>query len=770
MAEIILDLSGQAGLADNYYGDMDTITPRPELRVAKKETDLVSGYFNPYLRMGYLAPVSTTSVPVTTNTTPTTQLGCVEYDYINEDIIWGDRLNGIYIQDDLNDTSITFVDDLVSTVAVNKKYEQLHDLQMYMINGVSKLFHVGKGMPTGDGPVTTIATTPIADSYITAGMSMIPFASTKPAVVGTSVRNFTSAAATTTTQAMTVPAGTNRVLVVVAMWTSNASAPTCTWNGTSMTTEATSTLGPSTRVFKLANPTATTANIVVTWGASVADRLVYGFVTDNTEQTTMMDADTTRGTSGSSASTSVTVQIPFTDQNALNLFAAYSNDIMTASVTNGSSLFNTTNTFGSDMLEYRNETGYGLQVGQAALPVTGVGGQSGSWLQSQAVGGFYQDLASDYAFMKVADNGFAYIFADNHVHKVDGTTTGGADGTVTKDVLLFPSNFTITDAIDYRSRLYMAIHQYPVTVSATTAKTYNGKCGLYIWNRISTKLSSADYIELPGVREIKKVYASPDGQLNLVTISDAGQTQLRQFGYNDSGGVVFPVIKTLGVGAFPQLPDGLTTAGDKVMWIANDGDVYSEKENYVTKLFQIKAPGTSTTTMMSNIKTGAAFYGAGSETSGTGLRNNKQALTFSYLDGSTNFVKKIYPFDLKLGSDSTQASGQGDVYTAVNYIPVTSVLRNVRVYNVPVAGTGTTVIATVKLYFNQSSTVGMTKTVTKDEAKRGYVDFKINKPYVHSVQLEVEWSTSITLDGDIYLPSVAVITHDETKTQSPDNG
>lgn len=768
MADIILDLSGRSGLADNFYGDADTITPLPNLRIAKKETDLVSGLFNPYLRDGYLAPVTTTNTDLTLDTSTTTQFGCVEYDHENQDVYWGDRLKSIYTGTSLTDTSLTLVDTLDNIASFpDKQYDELHDLQIYQLNGVRKLFFVGKGLPTNDGPVTSVASTANADSYTATAMSIVPFASTKPTVVDTE-RNFTSGAGTTTTQSFTVPSGTNQALIVVAQWTTNASAPTATFNGDSMTTELTSTLGPSVRVFKLANPDVTTANVVVTWGSSVADRLVYIILVSDTDQTQILDADQTR--ESAPTTTSIDFTMPYTHENALNMVAAYSDDVMTQVAGNGTDYYDTTNNWGSDLLVVSDESGYGLQVGYSDLPATTFTSSNTSWLSTEAVNGFNEAMDGDYAFMRVADNGFAYIFNDHHVHKIDGGTTGGETGTVTRDVLLFPDYFTITDAVDYRSRLFIAVHQYPVSVADTSINTFTGRCGLYIWNRISTQLSAADYIELPGVREIKKIFASPDGQLKLIAISDTGLVELRQFGYNDSGGVVFPVVKTLGLGAYPQFPDGLTTAGDKVMWAANDGKIYCNKDDYVTQIYQIKAPGTTTSTLESNLTTGAVFYGNGDETGSTGYRSNKQALTFSYLDGSTDIIEKIYPFDLKNGSNSSQASAQGDVYTAVMFIPTHSVVRNVRVYNAPVVGSGSTEIATVKLYFNQSTTVGMTKTVTKDEAKRGYVDFKINKPYIHAIQVEIEWSTSINLDGDIYLPSTAVISHEPTTGQSPDNG
>lgn len=381
---------------------------------------------------------------------------------------------------------------------------------------------------------------------------------------------------------------------------------------------------------------------------------------------------------------------------------------------------------------------------------------------------------SDYNFIRKADNGFAYLFTQNSIHKIDGGFTGGVDGTVTKNVIQFPDYFYITDAVDYRSNMYITVHQYETKSLDTDLENYAGTCGVIVWNKNSTALGGIEYIELPGVREIKRIYKSPDGVLKLISIGDHGITELRRFGYNDSGGVVFPVIKELGIGAYPQLPDGLTIAGDKVTWLANNGNLYCEKNGSVSILHQVATPGATTATLAENISSGVVAYTSGEETASSGFRSNKQGFVISYDNGVSKVTEKIYPFDLTTGSNGAQTPHAGNVYSAVSYIPITSNVKKVRVYNAPITGSGTDVIATVKLYFNQSTSAvmpnGMTKTITKDEAKRGYVDFSINKPFVHAVQIEIEWATSEPIGADMYLPSVAVINHDLTTTQSPDNG
>lgn len=774
MADLILDLSGQTGLAENFFGDADMITPRPELRIGKTTSDIVAGVYNPYLRMGYMAPATTATTNITTSVTPTNGLGSVEFDFPTETTYWADRVNVIYQGNPLNDTSLTALVTLVDSNFPKLQYDELHDLQVYTLNNATCLFYVGKGPIFDSNPVDySIANNATSVRWVSDTLSILPFSTVKPAITA-SVRQFTAATATTSTVALTIPSGTNQVLTVFAAWSSAGAAPTSmTWNGsaTGVTIIDTDLGGPGMRTFKLSAPTATTANIVVTWPATEVNRLVYAIVTNNTDQTTSMypqPKDTT--------SIPVIARVLARANLQLTVYAAMSAAVMDSSAnTFESTLFSSTNSYGSDIMVTLGNSGwYGLQVGLFLLPYVGVTPQYKGWFSNVATGKVQQSLTSKNAFMRVADNRFAYVFADNHVHMIDGTTTGGVYGTIVKDVLLFPPTITLSDAVDYRGRLYIAGNKNAIDQSTTSANTFRGGCFIYSWDKAISTRSNYDIYELPGIKEIKKIYASPDGELRVLAIADNGLVELRQYGYNNSRGIVFETFKVLGQGANPQFPDGLTIAGDKVLWQGNDGKLYCEKKKMVTQLFEIKAPGTSTATLASNISTGAVFYGSNSETAGTGFRNNKQAITYSYVDGGTHYLKKVYPFDLTTGNDGAQAQHTGNVYTAVQLIPVTSVVRNVRVYNAPTSTSGATAVATVKLFFNQgtSSTApnGMTKTITMNEAKRGYVDFKINQPYLSSIQLKIEWATGINLGVDTYLPSAAVISYDPTKTQSPDNG
>lgn len=804
MAQKIIDLSGRAGLSDYFAGDADMVTPQPNLRMESEAGGMASGFFNPYLRNTYLAPISTNQTSLTLDQTVTAPLITNLVDLQNGEVYWGSTDGQVFKGDSLSDSSLTRM--FLETNASVSTFT-LNDLEMYTIYGAKTMFlaraitylhtssemqqiRVQKGQSTR-GYINYIA-----------GFNPASGSTDSPKLMWSNIYKLGTSDSITISdddvQGIYIPTGRGNLgAIVIAIDSRKASlgspvVPADGLNWASATEASVTTItdntvyNPSINVsarvwYVYGIPNGLQGDINLNFGSTPYDATVFVYVFDNCLQSSSVF--TSSGFTNVNTTTADTRNFTQSDVDSVAgqtlfgmLITGLGSTTTARHTSNGGfyqelldSTVGTIQTAGDGVLYSTWMIEKSYPRANLATYVPGSGATDYNWIVNSQ--GEIQNLTtSGYNFLRLADNGFMYYFTDHQVHKIDGTITGGPGGYLTENVLVFPDTFRITDALDYRSRMYMALHHYDVNVGTTALGNFVGKCGVYVWNRISTQLSAQDYIELPGVREIKKIYASPEGVIKLITINDAGLTEVRRFGYNDSGGVVFPPIKTLGIGAFPQYPDGLTNASDKTMWIANDGNMYSEKLGAVTKLHQIKSPGTGTTGLTSNIATGAIIYGSSVETASNDFRTNKQGLTFSYFDSATHYIKRVYPFDLANGSNTAQAQHQGDVFTEVFLIPVTSVARSLRIYNAPTSSTGTTVLGTVKIYFNQSTSVGITKSITMNEAKRGYVDFNLNKPYIHSIQIEFEWPTSTNLSGDTYLPSIAIITYDETTTSSPDNG
>lgn len=368
-------------------------------------------------------------------------------------------------------------------------------------------------------------------------------------------------------------------------------------------------------------------------------------------------------------------------------------------------------------------------------------------------------------FMRNSDNGFMYIFTSDGVHKLDGSTIGGVNGTLTPYVLQFPEHHTLTDAVEYRSNFYIVVHQYQVDTTDTTQTNYTVPAGVYVWNRYSGVIQMRDYIPVVGIRQIKKIYISPDNALRMITVSSTGITQIRQL-----NGTSFEVIKELGIGAAPQYHDSLTVDEDKTIWLGSDGTLYCHgrvrpgTEEILTKLFQAKAPSANTTDgFTKNIEAGAVFFGYTSSTPVSGYRQDRQCLTIAYREGqgSGSFVvKQIMPFDISIGS-SAQAQMASDIYTLVKYLPGLAQVNYLHLTFLPAAISGSTVAATIKVYRDQQTTPINTTDITYDDISRGFKYIKVGKTDVHAIQLEIEYPASITF-ANTFFPAYAVVDYEPT--------
>ncbi len=361
---------------------------------------------------------------------------------------------------------------------------------------------------------------------------------------------------------------------------------------------------------------------------------------------------------------------------------------------------------------------------------------------------------STHMFMRTADNGFMYIFDVNKIHKVDGSAAGGATGTITMSVMEFPGQITITDAIDLRGSLWVAIQSSTPTGfgggTNYTVPSLSNICGIYIWDRKSTVSGTSNFISISGVRDIRRLYTTEGGELRMITISSDGFTQIRRYNGN-----TFEVMVELGIKAYPVFKDSVAVTGQFVTWLGRDGIIYSHG-----RLVEGEPEG---------------LYIIGDITSETGTNPSPGAIMMIGTGGYLGVEKEIW----FCSEDSTQsaiyprkfspnlegyAPNIGDVYTPVKLIPKLSTVSTIDVFCAPTTNTGTTETATISVYTNMSTTPFKVHSVTKDQTTRGYIRIPIDKPFVNSVQLKISWNPSVVIGDDTFLPMYAEVDYTPTKT------
>lgn len=760
MAKMIIDLSGRGGLGSKFFGDLDQVTPTPNKRYLLTDTQMAGGTFNPFTRDGYLSPASDVFHAVTLDQTLSGVIGSTIYDSINDDAYFAERGGQLFKGDGHDDLTLARQLNISTTGAT------LHDLEIYQINGTRKLFYVYKSKtPASDFVFTTNFSAAVDSASI--GLRVNPSGSTEPTLVY-SKRDTASGSSATQTISVTVPAGSDKVLLVVTASYNDGTATdvTATWDGNAMsavTTGSGGNVGTEFRfgVFRYIAPAATTANVVITWNAAVTQKVTHIMVFDNAHQTTPITAG---GFETGIAASSVSNTIEVSAEYQLVLASVFT-DSASHSVGSGQTeVFNTTNAAGNDSLAYYSMDAARLRVGIADLPFAS---NNNNWLTATATGAFITTLSSSYAFMRTADNGFAYIFGDNKVHKLDGTTLGGTNGTLSEQILLFPSYFRLTDALDHRGNVYMVMHQSTVDTTSATQTNFTVPCGVYIWDRRTTQVNMNDYIPVEGVRAIKKIFVAPNGAVRIICVASDGTTQVRQL-----DGSSFKMVKELGIGAAPQYVDSLAVAGQKTIWIAPDGSVYcigelGESES-LARVGQIRAPQAETTSgYAENITGGAILYGGGSQSGTAGYRNDRQGITLSYSTGSP-LVKRFYPFDTVAVASTDQTAHVGDIYTGLKPLPFMATVQDITIFMATGTATGSTTQATVKIYFNGSSTAWASKTITRNDIAKGYFNIQVNKPYISSVQLEIEYATGVAMsDTYDFHPFYAEVIYEQTTTLQP---
>lgn len=387
------------------------------------------------------------------------------------------------------------------------------------------------------------------------------------------------------------------------------------------------------------------------------------------------------------------------------------------------------------------ETGGNTEIAISNLPYD-TATDNLTWLSGTVTGSAGAEALSSHAFLRVADNGFMYLFRDNRIDKIDGTSTGGANGTITNNVLLFPFHFRIADAVDYRGNIYVALHNYSGGVGGDSLSgAIPLATGIYVWDRQSAISKTVDYLPLDGVKRIFKIFVSTNGKLRLITENASLITEIREW-----NGYSFQVLETLGRDAHPQYHDGLFNTYTTSTWLASSGKIISyggptpkDKEGVHLRGYTVQS-GTS--------GAGAVVYSS--------LLGDRMYLTY---DSTT---KAAY-YGLTSNGDGNATKLAGNIFTPVKFLPYMSTVKRLVVYMRQETVSSTATAATLKIYFNGSSSAWASKTITRNDVDNGYYAVDINKSFINSIQLEVVYPVEAPIAAD-FNPTYAVIDYEPTKT------
>lgn len=133
--KLTIDITGQKGLSNGYYGNDDQTVANPQTQYLAQPGQMVDGFFNPFLRDGFLAPAVATTQTMTTDQSLTKVLSSQIYDELNNNTYFGEYANQLFQLQSPENMSLLRVLNLSSNSVIN-------DLEIYQINGVRKLFYI----------------------------------------------------------------------------------------------------------------------------------------------------------------------------------------------------------------------------------------------------------------------------------------------------------------------------------------------------------------------------------------------------------------------------------------------------------------------------------------------------------------------------------------------------------------------------------------------------------------------------------------------------
>jgi hypothetical protein len=722
MANKLIDLSGLGGLTTRYHGDLNDSSGQPNLRYLGNDNQFASGIFNPFKKHGYISPANNTFTSITG--TISDEIGSVVFDSVTDQALFAEI--GQYIRtlsSGLDDTSLSEYYDGVST-------REFLDMEMYEVAGKRALVYCSRGNDTDNLQNMTVGFYGIDSDSGARHLEAAVIASgiDNTAEISNSANTQNQKFAQKITNA-DVGSSINRVRVRLG-----ALGSTTTYT-IRIGIQADSSGDPSGSYSAFAD-------------VDPADLIAGNF----DGQDIYVDLSSTVSLPGST-SWLVVEATDWSDMTgtATNGFTWYRSDGDNSQYANGEAraydgtVWNdadasTSESFDFSLISLANN-------GWVPEHITG----------NAAIDNKDVNLSPQNAFIEKADNGILYWFVDNVVHGIDGSITGGNLGTLNANAITFPSYLQCVDAVDTEGKLHIALHSTRGATASDDDRTFNGDVtGVYIWDRQSTVLRTRNFIPMHGVREISNLFVDPDGDVLAIVINNSRFAELRML-VNGR----FKKIASMETDAMPRYRKSVDIINNAVIWQGINGMIYaygavettSDKELYIIGDVSGEAAGT--------FKSGTLLVGH--EQSG----DPRQGVFLTFTDNGTAKVVKWYPNGEGTIDSNAQNPHQGDIYTLVQPLDAFSTVHEIDLFMIPGTNTGSTTVANLKIYFNQSSTPWATKAITQDDIARGFKEIPVNKPNVSFVQLEIEYVTSHTLGTDDFVPMYAQIMHEKEPRLRP---
>lgn len=393
----------------------------------------------------------------------------------------------------------------------------------------------------------------------------------------------------------------------------------------------------------------------------------------------------------------------------------------------------------------------GTEMGIANIPFAS---SDDDWLSTAPVNAITITTTGN-PFLITSDNSYMYLIATNAVHKIDGTTGGGANGTVTQNVLLFPPDFNIIDGFDWKGNIWLAVVSNTSLTGSANSTTFDERVvGVYVWDRQSTQIRMQDFIPMKGVKEIRSIYVSPGGKVRAIVVSSERFVQLREY-----NGTVFEIINELSISAYPQFRDSVAKLGGLTVWLGTDGYFYGHGRITPADDEALYMLGDTTTFSTGSYTTGAILL---LDANASSTRSRSGIIWSVRTSIPVQSVKVWYPFGEETINSVVMKGNTGSVHTLVQTFPTLSKVNYLRVYHLPYTTTGTTTRGTLTWYFNQSTTAGGSTNISSNDIVNGFKYIVLGKTNIFAISFKITWDTDTTLGVLDWYPRLLEVDYDST--------